>query len=173
LEATVSVSPIHAVPGQGRALWHLGALLEFKATGQETDGRFWLAEQTSARGYASPVHRHSREDELFIILDGQLRVQVGDEHYDAPTGAITYAPRGLAHGFQVTSDLARFMILTTPAGFEEWFFQTGEPARERVVPPMPGGPPDIGKLVASLQAFGVELIAPPPGMEIPAAAHHA
>jgi quercetin dioxygenase-like cupin family protein len=165
----MSVSPLLAVPGQGRALWHLGALLEFKATGEDTDGRFWLAEQTSDRGYASPVHRHTREDELFIVLDGELSIQVDSEKFAAPTGAIAYAPRGLAHAFQVTSPSARFMILTTPAGFEEWFFQTGQPAEARVVPPMPSGPPDIGKLVASLQAFGVEMIAPPAGMVIPAA----
>lgn len=169
----MSLSPLLAVSGQGRALWHLGALLEFKATGEDTDGRFWLAEQTSAQGYASPVHKHTREDELFIVLDGGLRVQVGTEHYEVPTGAITFAPRGLAHSFQVTSPTARFLILTTPAGFEEWFFQTGQPASERVIPPMPSGPPDIGKLVASLQSFGVELIAPPPGMQMPAAAHQA
>jgi quercetin dioxygenase-like cupin family protein len=169
----VSVSPLLAVPGQGRALWHFGALLEFKATGKDTDGRFWLAEQTSNQGYASPVHKHTREDELFIVLDGQLKIQVDTTFYEAPTGAIAYAPRGLAHSFQVLSPSARFMILTTPAGFEEWFFQTGEPAGARVVPPAPTGLPDIPRLIASLQAYGVELIAPPDGLEMPAAAQRA
>jgi len=147
----------------------MGALLEFKATGEDTGGQFWLAEQTSGQGYASPVHRHSREDELFAVLDGQLRIQVGEETYTASAGAVAYAPRGLAHSFQVESQSARFLILTTPAGFENWFFQTGEPAGQLTVPPMPPEFPDPGRLIASLQSYGVELIAPPAGFDIPAA----
>lgn len=160
----MSAAPFLTTPGQGRALWHMGALLTFKATGEDTDGRFWLAEQISNKGYASPVHRHSREDELFIVLDGDLRVQVGDKSYTASAGAVTFAPRGLAHSFQVESPSARFLILTTPAGFEQWFFDTGQPAMSLTIPPMPDGPPDVGRLIASLQSFGVELIAPPAGM---------
>jgi quercetin dioxygenase-like cupin family protein len=160
----VTLSPLFVESEEGRSLWHMGALLTFKATGDDTDGQFWLAEQTSTRGYASPVHRHTREDELFIIMDGRLRVQVGDEARVVEAGGVTFAPRSKAHSFSVESESARFMILTTPAGFENWFFETGQTAESLVVPPMPEGPPDVGKLIASLQSYGVELIAPPAGV---------
>jgi quercetin dioxygenase-like cupin family protein len=163
----VSLSPFTTAPGEERAIWHLGALMEFKATGKETGGQFWLAEQTSNFGYASPVHRHSREDEFFIVLDGGLRVSVGDNHYDISVGGTAFAPRNLAHSFEVTSQDARFLILTTPAGMEDWFFETGQPAPERVVPPLPEHLPDPMKLIASLRAYDVELIAPPAGLKLP------
>lgn len=156
--------PFHQAADGGEALWHMGALLQFRATGKQTNGQFWLAEQTSDQGYASPVHRHSREDETFIVLDGELRIQVGDEVFEASPGSLTYAPRGLAHTFQVASPTSRFLILTTPAGFEEWFFETGTPAGSLTIPPAMTETPDIGRLIASLQKFGVELVGPPPGL---------
>jgi quercetin dioxygenase-like cupin family protein len=156
--------PFQVTAEAGQALWHMGALLQFKATGKETDGQFWLAEQTSHRGYASPVHRHSREDETFIVLDGDLRIQVGEEEFAAPVGSVTYAPRGLQHTFQVTSATSRFLILTSPAGFEDWFFETGGPAETLTVPEAMTQPPDIGAMISSLRRFGVELLGPPPGM---------
>jgi quercetin dioxygenase-like cupin family protein len=161
-----ALPPFVVTPGEGQALWHMGSLLEVKATGRDTDGQFWLAEQSATQGYASPVHRHSREDELFTILDGELAIRVGEEEYSAPAGTIAFAPRGLPHAFQIKSPSARFLILTSPAGFEDWFFETGQPAGERVIPAMPSEPPDVGRLIASLQSYGVDLIAPPAGMPL-------
>ena len=34
---------------QGRPLWHLGALLNFKVLGSETEGQFWALEGFAAR----------------------------------------------------------------------------------------------------------------------------
>jgi quercetin dioxygenase-like cupin family protein len=154
--------PFQISAGDGRALWHLGALLQFKATGEDTGGQFWLAEQTSAKGYASPLHRHTKEDELFVVLEGELSIEVDGTRYEAPTGAVTYAPRGLAHTFRVESPMSRFLILTTPAGFERWFFETGQPAEALTLPPEPSEPPDFGKIIGSLAAYGVEALGGPP-----------
>jgi quercetin dioxygenase-like cupin family protein len=161
----MSTQPFLATIDQGTALWHMGALLKFKAVGAETDGQFWLAEQYSERGYASPLHQHSREDELFIVLDGELTVHVDGTDQVAGEGAVAFAPRDLPHRFQVESPSARFLILSTPAGLEKWFFQTGTPALALTLPPPPDGPPDVRALVESLAAFGVRLLAPPPRPE--------
>jgi quercetin dioxygenase-like cupin family protein len=154
--------PFQTAVNEGRALWHLGALMQFKATGEDTGGQFWLAEQTSAKGYASPLHRHTREDELFITLEGELSIEIDGKHYEAPTGAVTYAPRGLSHTFRVESPTSRFLILTTPAGFEQWFFETGEPAQSLTLPPEPTEPPDFGRIIGALAAYGVEPLGGPP-----------
>jgi len=153
--------PFHIEPAGGRAIWHLGARMDFKAVGEDTAGQYWLAEQISDKGYASPLHRHSREDELFIVLDGELTVGVGDRDMAVPAGGVAFAPRGLPHRFRVESPSARFLVLTTPAGFERWFFETGTPASDGGTPPPPAGPPDVGALIASLARYGVELLGPP------------
>lgn len=150
---------------EGNAIWHMGALMTFKAVGSDTAGQFWLAEQVSERGYESPLHRHTREDELFVVLDGELSVRVADDKYEVSPGGIAFLPRTLPHSFRVESPAATFLIFSTPAGFEQWFMETGVPAQSRTVPPLPDGPPDeaaIMQLVSSLARYGVELAGPPP-----------
>ncbi|MEV0847251.1 quercetin 2,3-dioxygenase [Streptomyces sp. NPDC049954] len=161
----MTLHPFASAATDGDPLWHMGALLNFKATGEDTDGQFWLAEQLSPPGYSSPLHRHTREDELFIVLDGQMSVQVGDDTHKAVGGSLVFAPRGLPHQFHVESPETRFLILSTPAGFEKWFQETGEPADGLVLPPPMEGVPDIGKLISSLARYGVEMLGGPSGPE--------
>lgn len=126
--------PFVKQPDEGRAIWHVGALLKFKATGAETNGQFWLAEQLSPAGYASPVHLHTREDEFFIVQEGEMVLRIGDDEHKVGPGATVFAPRGIAHQYRVETEGTRFLVLGTPAGFEEWFFQTGEPATSLELP---------------------------------------
>jgi mannose-6-phosphate isomerase-like protein (cupin superfamily) len=160
--------PFHAASEEGRAIWHMGALMQFKATGEDTGGRFWLAEHRSARGYTAPVRRHTREDELYIVLEGEITVEVDGKSYPTPAGSVAYAPRGLPHTFRVESETVRFLIFATPAGFERWFLDTGRPAESLTIPPPVTEVPDIGRLVASLAAYGVEVLGMPPGIDEPA-----
>jgi hypothetical protein len=54
--------------GEGRALWHLGALITFKALGAETSGQYWALEGLADSHMAVPLHIHSREDEIWYVL---------------------------------------------------------------------------------------------------------
>ena len=97
--------PYHLPRDGGPARWHLGALLTFKATKAQTAGRLWAKELLAERGMVTPVHRHSREDEAFYILDGQVSVYVGDDVRDgtrSPQEKNSPPPHGVA----------------TPPGFE-------------------------------------------------------
>jgi len=153
------------LPGQGgRALWHLGALMTFKALGSETNGQFWALEGLADHNMAVPLHAHSHEDEMWYVIEGTIRFTVGDEVRDAGPGTFAYIPRGLPHTFQVLSETARWFGVGTPAGLDEWFFETGEPALSLTLPPPPAAPPDIEMIVASLRDYGTETLGPPPGM---------
>ena len=150
--------------GEGRALWHLGALLTFKALGAETGGQFWALEGMADRNMAVPLHAHSREDEIWYVLEGTIRFTVGDDVRDAGPGTFAYIPRDVAHTFQVISETARWFGFGTPAGLDQWFFETGEPAGAMTLPPPPDAPPDVEMIVATLQRYGTETVGPPPGM---------
>lgn|SRR5487761_912917 len=157
--------PFSLGENEGNSIWHMGALMTFKAVGSDTAGQFWLAEQTSEQGYQSPLHQHTREDELFIVLDGELTIRVADDTFEVSPGGVAYLPRQRPHTFRVASQVAKFLVVSTPAGFEQWFFDTGTPAQSLTVPPLPGGPPDeaaIGALISSLAPYGVEVLGPPP-----------
>lgn len=149
--------------GQGRALWHLGALLNFKALGAETGGQFWAIEGLADSHMAVPLHAHSREDELWYVLEGTIRFTISDETRDAGPGTFAYIPRNVPHTFQVLSDTARWFGVGTPAGLEHWFFETGVPAERLTLPPPPDTPPNVEMIVASLRDYGTETLGPPPG----------
>jgi quercetin dioxygenase-like cupin family protein len=154
--------PYQADADGGRALWHMGALMQFKATSEETGNAFWLAEQTSNQGYASPVHLHTREDETFYVLDGELSIEIEGVEYRPGPGATVFAPRGLAHSYKVESPTARWLVLGTPGGFDGWFFATGKPAERLVVPEFdPADFPDFGDVIASVERYGGKVLGPP------------
>jgi quercetin dioxygenase-like cupin family protein len=147
---------------KGRALWHLGALLSFKALGEETDDQFWALEGLADRNMSVPLHAHSREEEIWYVLEGEITFTIGDRTDTAGPGSFAYIPRGVPHTFQVRSSTARWFGIGTPAGLDQWFFETGEPARELTLPPPPAGPPDVEAIVTSLRAYGTETLGPPP-----------
>jgi quercetin dioxygenase-like cupin family protein len=160
--ATTTTGAYHLAAGEGPALWHLGGLLTFKATSEATGGGLWVQEARGARGYASPMHSHAREDEAFYVLDGEITVYVGDETITATPGSFLWAPRDVPHAYCVESEEARFLALSTGSGFDRFFFATGEPAGALTLPPPPEGPPDIPALVAASAEHGVHLVGPPP-----------
>lgn len=42
-------------------------------------------------------HRHAEEDELFLVLEGRLRLRFRDGHRDLAPGELIVVPRGVEH----------------------------------------------------------------------------
>lgn len=146
---------------EGESLWFFGTLVLFKATSDQTGGTFCLTDQRGRREVATPLHRQPADDETFIVLEGELRFYLdGGSPITGAPGATIYIPAGAAHAFAVVSEEARWLNLTTP-NHERFFRAAGEPAAERVLPP--NAPPDMAKLSAAAERFGVEILGPPPG----------
>jgi mannose-6-phosphate isomerase-like protein (cupin superfamily) len=164
MEATKMPRAYKLAVGEGRALWHLGALLNFKALGEETGGQFWALEGLADRHMAVPLHAHSREEEVWYVLEGEITFYIGDKAVDGGPGTVVYIPRDTPHTFQIKSETARWFGIGLPAGLDRWFFETGEPAGELTLPPPPSGPPDVGAIIASLRAYGTETLGPPPNI---------
>jgi hypothetical protein len=53
------------------------------------------------------------------------------------------------------------VAVISPGGFEKFFLEAGDPAREGSSPPE--GAPDMGNLVEIGQKYGLEIPPPPPG----------
>ena len=107
-------TPAILTPEVQQVVWFLGALVRVRASGDATAGSLDLLEHQGERGYSSPLHRHLAEEETFFVLDGEVRVEVGDEAHVAGPGAVAFLPRQLPHAFVVTSPQARFLTLYTP-----------------------------------------------------------
>jgi quercetin dioxygenase-like cupin family protein len=149
-------------PSVSNSIWYMNSLLTILATGEETAGRFALIEATIRQGDGPPRHVHRREDELFYILDGEVTIYVGDETIKAAAGACAFLPRGIPHTFRVNSEQARALILITPAGFENWFTEFGEPAQAMTVPPPAAEPSysDVELMIEVGKRYGLEFLPP-------------
>ncbi len=141
---------------QGEPLWFLGTLVRVLVDGAATDGRFALIDVTLPRGAAPPMHSHP-EDETFYILEGELTIWVGeDASHTCRPEATAFAPGGSPHGWRVVSDTARMLILSTPAGIEEYFRALGEPAAWPWLQPPPDGPRMAAERIEEVERrFGV------------------
>ena len=65
----------------------------------------------------------------------------------------------MRHGFTIVgSRPLRGLVLTQPAGFEQFVTEMGEPALTRTIPP--STPPDLAKLTALAGKYGIELHIP-------------
>lgn len=95
----------------------------FLLSGRHTDQAFSLVEHpVPPRTLAAPLHRHSREDEYSVVLEGTLTVQLGEEVVTARAGDVVCKPRGQFHTFWNATDApCRFLELITPPGLEQLF----------------------------------------------------
>lgn len=148
-------------PGRGAGLWHLDVLWTLKIPAAATGGAFSLTEQLIPKGSAPPVHRHTHEDEAWIVLDGEVTFFLEDNQLTAGPGSYVFGPRGQAHTHRVESDTARLATLLVPGTCEAFFHATGRPAQSLTLPPPE--PPDTDTLLAGMREHGIEYLAPPPG----------
>lgn len=118
-------------PGEGRYHGHIQLkgvnvnILDVKVSGKDTNGNLAIFEQTSLspkRG--TPLHIHPNQDEVFQVLAGEYRFQVGPDTYTLKTGESIFLPRKVPHAWTQVSDRGRMTVIVQPAGKLEAFFVT-------------------------------------------------
>lgn len=148
-------------PDDGDALWFNGALGLLKATAEQTEGRFTAFELRLPKGFAAPLHVHSAEEEFFLVLSGEIRIQHGDEVFGGITGSLAYTPRGISHSFHVDSHEARLLLFFGPAGVEGFFREVATPARWFGPPPADEPVPDRDTIIEIMSRHGQTVVGPP------------
>jgi quercetin dioxygenase-like cupin family protein len=147
-------------PGDGERLWFLGTLATIKVPGEAVDGRFALIEFLFPHGASPPLHTHP-QDESYVVLDGRLTVQVGDQRLELDEGATAVVPIGVPHTFRVDSDSARVLVLSTPAGIERFVRDGSVPASSPTLPPADAPRPSPEEMERVFQAHGQVNVGPP------------
>jgi mannose-6-phosphate isomerase-like protein (cupin superfamily) len=140
-------------------LWFVHYLTRVHIDGAETDGAFGLIEM-EARRFQSPLHVHHKESETFYVLEGTLRVHVPGRSVELNAGDAFYTPLGVQQMYEVTSDTARWLVLASPAGFEEHIRSVSKPAEREEIPVKEEGQGPLPS-AAKLSKSGHEILGPP------------
>jgi quercetin dioxygenase-like cupin family protein len=163
---SATIDSLQAVPaGQGDHHFFLNHLATVKVAAGESESGLALVEFLAPRGFGPPLHAHSEEDELMFVLEGNIRVDLGDGHSTTvAAGAAVTLPHGTPHTWQVVSETARF--LTINAGrrqgpsFDQFVAALGTPIDPNAMPdPIEIDPGHVAGVCA---AHGIDVLGPPP-----------
>lgn len=148
-------------PAEGRTIAVVGDVYRFMATGEDTNGKYAMWEAIVPPGGGPPPHVHSREEEGFYILEGEITFTINGERVVATAGMFANMPVGTPHSFKnESSKSAKMLISVAPAGLEQMFFEVGVPLAEGATTALPPTKEEIEKLLAIAPRYGVEIRLP-------------
>lgn len=67
-----------------------------------------------------PRHVHSREDEIFVVLEGEVEFWLDGQTIRRGAGQTAFVPRGAEHTYKTVTEV-RMLTILTPGGFEGFF----------------------------------------------------
>ena len=68
-----------------------------------------------------PRHTHTREDEGYYVLSGELEVIVGEEVFILTAGDTLMAPRDIPHQLRNSGNTKNhYLLIFSPSGFDEF-----------------------------------------------------
>jgi mannose-6-phosphate isomerase-like protein (cupin superfamily) len=124
-------------PGEGERHGVGSSEVLIKATGDDTDGSFFLSESTIEPGFPGPpLHHHERLHDMFYVLDGVLTMRLGEDTLQVGPGTFVCVPPGVSHTFANPSDRpVRMLNFNTPAGWEGYMRDLAAAAKDGPLTP--------------------------------------
>ena len=105
-------------------------------SGKDTGGAYCLIEASLAPGIGVPRHTHTREDETYYVLSGELDVIVGDKLFVLKAGDSLMAPRDIPHQLRNSGSATNhYLLVFSPSGFEGFVMATALPAPDNAAAP--------------------------------------
>lgn len=156
-KTTAAGVQLHTVfaPGDGLRVASGGIVYRFLATGAETNDKYSLFEATLRPGEGAPFHVHSREEEGFFVLDGEVAFYTEAGRIPAEPGTFINASTGVVRGFRNETDRnARMLILEAPSGLEGMFLEDGTVLKD----PSQEAPQGGGECPVIAGRYGIEVM---------------
>ncbi len=148
------------LPHEGNAVNAVGDRYRFLVESEHTNGKYAIWDAIVAPGGGPPPHVHSREEEGFIILEGEVTFYADGERHVATPGYFINAPRFGEHRFQnETEKLARMLIMVAPGGLEKMFRRTGDVVNISA-PLAPPNDAEKRRLLEIAPEYGIEIKLP-------------
>jgi quercetin dioxygenase-like cupin family protein len=130
----------------------------YKVLSKSVNGSAAIVEHTvEPKSIGAPMHKHTYEDEISYVLEGELSVIQNGKVQTVTPGQYIVKPRGIFHTFWNTgNERIRFIEVITPGNFEYYFAELA-PFLET------GKPPQMDKVRETGAKYG--LIVDPTGAE--------
>ena len=127
-------------------------------TPEASGGAMSIVDSVSPPNSGPPRHIHHAEDEVFVILTGEVELWINGETSYAGPGDTAFIPRGTEHTFRAIGDKpCRHLVILTPGGFEG-FFADMAMSQARI-------PQDMTIVAESASRHKMEFTGPPLGAE--------
>ena len=128
---------------------------------KDTNGQYTVMEATLPPKSGPPPHVHTREDEAFLVLTGEVTFYLGDKTIVCRKGESLFAPRNIPHHFKNTGTEDAVLLETaSPAGIEDFFEAAGKPLASREDRPQPPTAADIQQMRAIAPDYGITILPP-------------
>jgi quercetin dioxygenase-like cupin family protein len=161
------LTPIVRNAGEGdKRSFFGGGLHTWKLLAEDTDGAFFLFEDTMVKDKTTPLHLHPEAHEVTYVVDGEIEVQADGHRSRVRTGGLSFVPKGVAHAFIVVSAEARLISLQSPGAVGQGFYRGASVAAVDDT----ADTLDLAGLQATAAANprGITILGPPP-FAVPAA----
>jgi quercetin dioxygenase-like cupin family protein len=101
---------------------HVAAVhIGFLAKAEETLGALGLVEYAAPPSFPGLLGSHSGTWNAYYVVEGRLKLRVGDDRFELGPGDMAVAPPGTAYGYSTgANEPARFLGLHAPGGFERF-----------------------------------------------------
>jgi len=144
-------------------MWFGNTLVTIRVASTTGSDGMCCIEHWMPYGESPPLHVHRNEDEMFHIISGTLRFEIGGRTSFAHAGDTVLAPMGISHSFRVESvDGAHVLTITSGSDFETMLKAASRPALVEDLPTE--AQPDaetIARLGALCAQNGIDLVGPP------------
>jgi mannose-6-phosphate isomerase-like protein (cupin superfamily) len=92
------------------------------ATAAQTNGVIGAFVTDEVPASQGPAHVHTREAELYYVIEGSYRFYVGDDTFDVGPGGTVSVPIGVSSRYDNVGTTQGHMLVTElPGGFEQFF----------------------------------------------------
>jgi hypothetical protein len=103
-----------------------------------------------------PRHTHTREDEVYYVLAGELEVTVGEERFVLKPGDTLVAPRDIPHQLRNSGNVENhYLQVFSPPGFEGFLKRTAVPAPNDAVAPTEPPAAAVGNVRELAAGYGI------------------
>ena len=147
---SANLEPKIVKDGNGEVLNVIGDVQTHKLLGSETGNQIVEWVDNVEPGVGIPPHIHTKEDEIFRVVKGEVEIMVDGKVTVLKEGDIAFAPKNVPHSWTVVgTEKAKMITSAFPAGIAKMFHELAQ---------LPPGPPNFEKVAKICGDHGIKFV---------------